>query len=114
MVSARFQRATSAISLLRENLKIFQQHTFHLPISFSISIEKSLHVLINYKFYYIEIKKILENGIINDTKKISGYGFEINPSSFTFTFTMDVVVVGSCNIDLVRYVTLIDACHYAK
>lgn len=27
---------------------------------------------------------------------------------------MDVVVVGSCNIDLVRYVTLIDACHYAK
>lgn len=30
---------------------------------------------------------------------------------------MDVVVVGSCNIDLVRYVTLtclIDTCHHAK
>lgn len=36
------------------------------------------------------------------------YGFEINFIFFIFIFIMDVVVVGSCNIDFVRYVILID------
>lgn len=42
------------------------------------------------------------------------YGFEINFIFFIFIFIMDVVVVGSCNIDFVRYVILIDVCYYVK